>query len=123
MVQRASRFGLPYASNSQWAARWVYFNEGSVLHRVALVISTAEETAEVQGVTLCGRAGRLTMPGFVGRLAAPRCHRCCSLRGTPRGHGAPFNDPTLDRGARELAPFGAPWAEHWVLKDGPRVAR
>ena len=47
------------------------------------------------GVTLCGRSGRLSIPGFLGRMSCPRCSRCCKAKGLPLGIGSPKNDRAL----------------------------
>jgi hypothetical protein len=31
------------------------------------------------------------MPGFLSRMALPRCAHCCRIVGVKRGKGAPFN--------------------------------
>ena len=43
----------------------------------------------------CGSTFVATLPGFMSRMGAPRCKRCCSVLGVPDGDGAPVNDSRL----------------------------
>ncbi len=43
--------------------------------------------------TLCGRrTNGLSIPGFLTRMTAERCPKCCKLTGLPPGIGSPKND-------------------------------
>ena len=84
---------------NDWPKRWVYLEpRGRSLHRVAsTIMPPGDQEADglipigIQGSTACGKIGRLSMPGVLSRMHAPRCARCCRLVGIPTGHGEPFN--------------------------------
>lgn len=79
---------------------WAYFPNPTVLHAIA-TFDGDDDLVPVggQGVTVCGRRGRLGIPGFLSRLHMRRCRACCRILGWPEGAGSPKNDPAL----RELA--------------------
>lgn len=84
--------------------RWVQKEGRAVsLHRLSCIAGWNDGYLPIggQGVTLCGQAGRLHMPGIISRLAAPRCRRCCKLVGIPAGHGIPLNDESLSERERK----------------------
>ena len=80
-------------SSDDWRRDWLYFANGERLHRV-VAITWREDCGLTSGPgeTLCGRSGRLSIPGIMSRMGMPRCVRCCKLTGIPRGDGAPFNE-------------------------------
>lgn len=58
-------------------------------------VAEMEENCLLYGsVTLsCGRtAAMVSIPGIFTRMGAPRCIRCCQVRGYPLGNGSPKND-------------------------------
>ena len=75
-----------------WRSRWLALPRSSSLHRVASITwERADEMIAGEGETVCGLAGRMTMPGMLNRMEAHRCTRCCDALGIPRGFGAPRN--------------------------------
>jgi hypothetical protein len=95
-----------YPSFDSWRKRWVQMGRSVVLHRVAATEGDDWEAdgwvpIGVQGVTACGRKGRLGMPGILSRMNAPRCRQCCRRLGIPAGQGAPYNDRGLSEEQRE----------------------
>jgi hypothetical protein len=86
---------LPFSeTDDDWRWRWMQFPHGrtAVLHRIARVdVKHDNGAVGVDGATVCGRAGRLDMPGVCSRIAAPRCKQCCKALGVPLGDGAPYN--------------------------------
>lgn len=67
---------------------WVQLPTGEVLHAIAWLPGV-----DAHGVTECGRAGVLRIPGAVSRMYANRCLRCCDRTGIAQGVGSPRNDP------------------------------
>jgi hypothetical protein len=64
------------------------------LHRVSTIEWDDPENDEMisgKGMTVCGRAGWLHMPGIFSRMGLVRCRICCARMGIPQGNGAPFN--------------------------------
>jgi len=85
---------LPFAPGSpqSWHWRWEqFYGRSAVLHRVAKVDLLDEDRVGVVGTTVCGRRGKLHMPGVISRLRAPRCKQCCQILRVPPGDGAPYN--------------------------------
>ncbi len=84
---------------NDWRSRWVNtLGRGTKIHRLAKLTSSRKAWREYpsgRGETVCGIVGMVWMPGFLSRLAAARCPKCCKLVGIPTGNGAPYNDPTL----------------------------
>lgn len=74
-----------------WRSRWLQVRRGISLHRVASIEWECDQKIGGAGATVCGRTGRLHMPGFFSRMDAPRCHACCKALGIPKGTGAPYN--------------------------------
>lgn len=95
---------LPFQARIEWRSRWVQMTEGrsTSLHRVAQLDDPAAWTDMPYGTgrTVCGLRGSVGMPGFISRMSAPRCRKCCKALGVPRGNGAPYNDRSLDEKAR-----------------------
>lgn len=92
------RRGLAFPRVNDWRSRWVQVGSGVMLHRVRKIIVSPKAWREwptSDGVTVCGKDDVVSMPGFMSRLAAKRCPKCCKLLGIPNGIGAPYNDPTL----------------------------
>jgi hypothetical protein len=85
-----NRVPLPLP-DEHWRSRWLVLPSWNRLHRVSEIVWDDENMIDGVGTTLCGRAGYLTMPGFLSRMGLPRCAHCCRLAGVPRGDGAPFN--------------------------------
>ena len=82
---------LPIPSD-HWRSRWLVLPRWGALHRVASI--EWEDPPDMiggQGETVCGRKGRLFMPGIFSRMSLKRCPRCCRMLGLPQGNGAPFN--------------------------------
>ena len=101
----------PPLAESNIRSRWMQFLGGSdVMHRLSSMEwgtgiydgdqRAIEEQQEYHqggtGVTVCGRSGRMWMPGIGSRLDAPRCRQCCKGVGIPFGYGIPLNANTLD---------------------------
>jgi len=84
--------GLPIPRD-RWHSRWLVFPRSwTALHRVATIEwEGGEDMIAGTGATVCGRRGRMIMPGFMSRLGLPRCAHCCRRLGIPAGNGAPFN--------------------------------
>jgi hypothetical protein len=75
-----------------WHSRWLQFSHGEWLHRVSEIQwDDKDEKIVGDGAVVCGASGRLHMPGFMSRLGAKRCPRCCKAVKIPKGNGAPFN--------------------------------
>lgn len=71
----------------QWSER-----RGDKLHRLSSITwELGLEEIAGEGMTVCGRRGRLAMPGIFSRMRAPRCLDCCRALGIPPGNGAPRN--------------------------------
>jgi hypothetical protein len=90
--------GLPFTKPDDWRSRWVQVGAGAMLHRVKWINVSRrawKEWPTAMGSTVCDKADVVSMPGFVSRLSAKRCPKCCKLLGIPNGVGAPYNDPTL----------------------------
>jgi len=81
----------PLDTGTDWRRRWSVLPGWRRLHRVSEIVYDWEDVAG-DGVTVCGRRGRLRMPGILSRTALPRCAHCCAALGIPRGDGAPFNE-------------------------------
>lgn len=86
-----------------WRSRWLQSPRRSgALHRVAEVVwEDADEMIAGDVVAVCGKRGRMVMPGIFSRMGAPRCSRCSARLKLPRGNGAPRNafpssDPRSD---------------------------
>ena len=97
-MKRVDASKLPFGPDSRrkasWHWRWQQFygSRRAVLHRVGEVKKKIDDGfVGVVGTTVCGRRGKLYMPGVVSRLEAPRCKRCCRKLGVPFGLGAPYN--------------------------------
>lgn len=77
--------------DQHWHSRWLVFPDSwDRLHRVAEIEWDDEDMTGGYGVTVCGRRGRLIMPGLISRLSLPRCAHCCRMLGVPRGNGSPY---------------------------------
>ena len=88
---------LPFTWQDRWYCRWLVlgFGRSTVIHRVASIRDEQkfhDIGAACLGRTVCGRLGKLSVPGVLARLGAPRCAQCCKRLGVPRGDGAPFNN-------------------------------
>ncbi len=81
----------------EWRSRWVQIGGLITLHRVRRIANRRawKDLPSGPGETVCGKKGNVNMPGFLSRMSAKRCPRCCELVGIPKGIGAPYNDPTL----------------------------
>ena len=79
-------------SSEDWRRDWLVLPTWNRLHRVVDIEWDEEDSPHGTGTTLCGRFGRLSIPGIMSRMGMPRCARCCKLTGIPRGDGAPFNE-------------------------------
>lgn len=89
---------LPFLRTTDWRSRWLHIGGGSTLHRAQRVEATLKawrEWPHGPGETVCGLRGDLHMPGFVSRLSAKRCPKCCKSVGIPLGLGAPYNDASM----------------------------
>lgn len=81
-----------FIPDDHWRSRWLVLPSWGALHRVASI--TWEDPPDMiagEGVTVCGRRGRLQMPGLFSRMGLPRCAACCRALGIPSGNGAPAN--------------------------------
>ena len=87
-----------------WRSRWLVLRSWRLLHRVASIDWEDGEMIMGDGVTLCGRKGWLTMPGFISRMELKRCPKCCRLMRIPDGDGAPFNANILEPGDEPWTP-------------------
>jgi hypothetical protein len=75
-----------------WRSRWVQFLGGARLHRLSRAAWDApDEMVAGHGLAVCGRRGRMSMPGIFSRMDAQRCPACCRALCIPNGNGAPFN--------------------------------
>lgn len=77
-----------------WRSRWMQFDgrRAESMHRLASVTwELGLEEIAGEGTTVCGRSGRLVMPGIFSRMWASRCALCCKALGIPPGNGAPRN--------------------------------
>ena len=77
---------------------WVYVGSygGRLHHAVELEDPEGwERRGFVVGLTTCGLAGKLDIPGLLSRMGVDRCIRCCDKLGIKRGTGSPKNDPEL----------------------------
>jgi hypothetical protein len=83
--------------DDHWRSRWLVLPSWNVLHRVSEIDWDDGDMRSGRGVTLCGRAGELSMPGVFSRTSLTRCAHCCRLAGVPRGEGAPFNQDIEER--------------------------
>jgi len=97
----AKRKPLPLGSDN-WRSRWLMFwRDSAVLHRIA-VMEWGEDYPEQMinggGTTLCGKSGRLHMPGIFSRMGRKRCAKCCRLMGIPEGEGNPYNEGIYEAG-------------------------
>lgn len=73
-------------------SRWLVLPSWGALHRVSSIAwDDGLEWISGTGTTVCGRRGRLSMPGLFSRMGLPRCAQCCAAVGIPPGEGAPFN--------------------------------
>lgn len=84
---------------------WVITPSGGRLHHTSQPDHLAEQLEDngyldslaTGGYTVgldCGRqAARVDIPGVLSRMSVPRCARCCTATGMPRGLGSPRNDP------------------------------
>jgi hypothetical protein len=72
---------------------WAQTPTGTILHAVAS-FDGDDDLVPVGGlgVTVCGRRGRLSIPGMFMRMHAPRCRACCRALGYPDGVGSPKNN-------------------------------
>lgn len=78
-------------NRKSWRQRWLQFDSGVHLHRVAEIRWDDRDRIRGIGTSVCGRFGPMSMPGMLSRLEAPRCRQCCrSLRIEP-GAGNPYN--------------------------------
>jgi hypothetical protein len=85
----------------KWRSRWLQFTStrrNGDLHRVASIAWDGEalgfdpgDMIQGEGVSVCGKEGRMAMPGIFSRMGAPRCRRCCKAMGIPPGDGPPWN--------------------------------
>jgi hypothetical protein len=80
-----------------WVCRWLVLPRWGALHRVFKIKWDGDDLISGDGMTMCGRRGRLVMPGFMSRLRLKRCGRCCDAACVPKGFGAPYNDKTLSK--------------------------
>lgn len=78
-------------TRADWRRRWLQTTRGLALHRVSTIQWGSDERISGRGETVCGRRGRLMMPGIFSRMDAPRCVQCCQAMGIPCGDGAPYN--------------------------------
>ena len=94
MMSDTGRLPFGRGDKRSWHWRWEQFygSRQAVLHRIAKVEEVFDNGfIGVLGTTVCGRHGKLHMPGVVSRLAAPRCKQCCARLGIAPGDGAPYN--------------------------------
>lgn len=85
-------------TQDHWRSRWLVLPRWRNLHRVAEIAWADGEMIYGQGTTVCGKKGRLAMPGIFARLGLKRCRSCCRSLGIPHGDGAPFNEGLLEPG-------------------------
>jgi hypothetical protein len=81
-----------------WPSRWLVLPSWRVLHRVAEIEWEDGEMIVGEGVTVCGRRGRLRMPGVFSRIGLKRCTKCCRALGIPQGEGHPYNEGVYEDG-------------------------
>ena len=74
-----------------WRSRWLVAQRWNALHRIAEIVWEDGEMIVGEGVTVCGRRARFSMPGIFSRMGLKRCPQCCKALGIPAGNGAPFN--------------------------------
>jgi hypothetical protein len=77
-----------------WRSRWLVTEGWERLHRVSSITWDPDFQGQKivgRGVTVCGKRGRLQVPGIISRMGLTRCVRCCRILGIPEGEGAPFN--------------------------------
>lgn len=84
---------LPFTSREEWVYRWLVLPSWGRLHRVRRLSNHGRlmDGEGIRGRTVCGRRGKLIVPGFMSRLGLPRCTVCCKRLGVARGDGAPCN--------------------------------
>lgn len=88
-----------HLSQDDWRSRWLVLPRWGVLHRIATIEwDEPDEKISGNGATLCGRTGRLNMPGILSRMGLKRCPKCCRLMGVPQGDGNPYNEGILEPG-------------------------
>lgn len=86
--------------DTDWRRRWLTLGAGDCLHRVSAIVWDHDEVRTAgKGVTVCGRRGRLHVPGILSRMHGERCGQCCEALDIPRGHGAPGNSGESWEGA------------------------
>lgn len=66
-----------------------------MLHHVASFTFDPEYETSALGVASCGIESRFSIPGFISRMDAKRCPKCCDALGWSRGVGSPKNDDRL----------------------------
>lgn len=82
-----------------WRSRWLVLPRWGVIHRVAAIEwEDPEDMISGTGTTVCGRTGRLRMPGIFSRMGLKRCPKCCTILGIPQGGGNPYNEHIYDTG-------------------------
>lgn len=84
-----------------WKQAWKVLDGWERLHRVAVVRiwdvdgegdwDGYSELTRIDGITCCGQAGRLSMPGLFSRMGLERCAHCCRAAGVEPGGGIPGN--------------------------------
>lgn len=75
---------------------WAYTEHGDRLHHVSTIErETDYGQRSVEGVTTCGIATTLFVPGLFSRMGMERCRPCCRKLGLPEGTGSPKNDDSL----------------------------
>jgi hypothetical protein len=82
-----------------WRSRWLVLPRWGALHRVAEIAWDDDDPGEMiagSGLTVCGKRGRLVMPGVLSRMGLTRCPKCCKAMGIPNGRGCPGNDGILE---------------------------
>jgi hypothetical protein len=94
---------------------WVEFTRGSVLHAPASVKYLSRfRRGAADGMTECGREGRMFIPPLGARFSTRRCRVCCMRTGMPMGDGSPKNSD----GCREIVE-----ARLAALNANPRPVR
>ena len=76
---------------------WVQSPSGVILHHLAELDAVDAGEWCATGRSACGVRTTWRIPGFLSRLGAERCRRCCDRLGIARGIGSPSNDPALRR--------------------------
>ena len=94
-VLRASSVG-EWREIAEWD--WVSLNDDeptspATIHAIELLdnAATADDDWFGVGVTACGKAGEMYIPGLFIRMAARRCPACCDAVGMPHGEQSPKN--------------------------------